>query len=80
MSTPKRAAVTFDDRYPAISEWVISHGWIELGQNEDSPSLVRALDEGGLIWESQRAYRTLDEALNALERALRKWMKEQGLE
>ena len=44
-----------------------------------SPSFVRALDEGGMVWEGQEHYPTLDAALQDLETALVAWMREQGL-
>jgi len=37
---------------------------------------VRALDEGGLIWESSDDHTTVDEALQALEKGLAAWMEE----
>ena len=39
-------ASSFEESYPNIANWVKSHGWIELGQDEYSSSLVRALNEG----------------------------------
>jgi hypothetical protein len=66
----------FEESYPNIARWVKSHGWIELGPDEYSPSLVRALDEGGMVWEGTANYGTLDEAFDALETALAEWMKQ----
>jgi hypothetical protein len=37
---------------------------------------VRALDEGGIVWESQEDDTTLDETLYALESFLAQRMKE----
>ena len=42
----------FSKAYPNIAYWVEACGWIEIGQDEYSTSLVRALDEGGMVWES----------------------------
>jgi len=44
-----------------------------------SRSFVRALDEGGIVWEGRKSYPTLDAALQALEAGLIAWMQEQGL-
>jgi hypothetical protein len=55
----------------------MEHGWIEIGQNHMSRSFVRALDEGGLVWEGQEDYATLDDALQDLEAGLAAWMREQ---
>ena len=41
----------------------MEYGWIEMGQDHMSRSFVRALDEGGLVWEGQEDYATLDDAL-----------------
>jgi len=57
----------FSEVYPNIAHWVTTQGWIEIGQDEYSSSLVRALDEGGLVWESSDEHETVDEALQALE-------------
>jgi hypothetical protein len=70
-------ASLFEESYPNIARWVKSQGWIELGRDHYRPSLVRALDEGGMVWEGSAHYGTLDEAFGALEMALAEWM-EQG--
>lgn len=41
-----------------------------------SRSLVRALDIGGMIWESSSDYEAVDDALLELEAALGRWMKD----
>ena len=69
-------ASSFEKSYPNIAHWVRSHGWIELGRDDYRPSLVRALDEGGMVWEGSALYETVDEAFNALESALAKWMEQ----
>ena len=66
-------ATSFEKSYPNKTSWVTSQGWIELGQDEYSSSLVRALDEGGMFWEGDAHYGTLDEAFDALETALAEW-------
>jgi hypothetical protein len=66
----------FSKIYPNIAHWVTTQGWIEIGQDEYSSSLVRALDEGGLVWESSEDHETVDEALQALEEGLAVWMWE----
>ena len=40
------------------------------------PSLARALDEGGMVWEGSAHYETVDEAFDALESALAEWMEQ----
>jgi hypothetical protein len=67
---------SFEESYPNIAYWVRSHGWIELGPDDYSSSLVRALDVGGMVWEGSAHYETVDEALDALESALAEWMEQ----
>ena len=54
-------------------------GWIAMGQDDMSRSCIRALDDGGLVWEGRAQYPTLEAALQALETRLAAWMHEQGL-
>jgi hypothetical protein len=42
-----------DATYPTIARWVMEYGWIEISHDDMSPSFVRALNEGGLVWEGQ---------------------------
>ena len=70
-------ASLFEKTYPNITRWVMSHGRIEMGQDDYSSSFVRALDEGGLVWEGQDDYGSMDEALQAIEEGLAEWIEEQ---
>ena len=63
--------------YPHIARWVTTHGWIEIGSDGYSRSFVRALDEGGMVWEGAETYPGLDAALGALDSALQQWLHEQ---
>ena len=56
----------FSKSYPHINWWVENQGWIELGTDENSDSLIRILDEGGMCWEDEDA-EILDEALTNAE-------------
>ncbi len=67
---------SFDKAYPNTTRWIRDRGWIEIGQTDYSNSLIRVLDEAGMIWESSGNYRTIDEAMQALETALADWMKQ----
>ncbi len=55
--------------FPTISKWVRRGGWIEIGDQGGCGFAVRAIDEGGLVFEETEA-RTLDEAMTALERGI----------
>ena len=67
-----------ETHYPTIALWVKQYGWIEIGYADYRESFIRVLDDGGLIWESQNKYKTVDEALQALETELAQWMRQQG--
>ncbi len=75
---PAINSTSFETQYPTITEWVTVHGWIEIGQDEYSRSMVRALDEGGMVWEGQAEYASMDVLFNDLEVNLAKWAKEDG--
>ena len=61
-------ATGFEQIYPNIAEWVNSYGWIEIGAAHYTSSLVRALNEGGLVWEDDDDEdATLDEILKACD-------------
>jgi hypothetical protein len=62
----------FANTFPNITRWVTERCWIEIGQDENSKSLVRAVDSGGLAWESNEKQTSIDDALHALENHLKK--------
>jgi hypothetical protein len=72
-------AQSLDATYPTIARWVQEYRWIEIGQDAMNQSFIRALDDGGMVWEGQEYYPTLDAALQDLETGLIAWMQEQGL-
>ena len=67
---------TFEARYPALTRWVQGGGWLEVGRVDWSRSLIRALDEGGLIWEGGETALTVAAALADAETALAAWFRE----
>jgi hypothetical protein len=67
---------SFERFYPNITRWVNGYGWIEIGQNDYSSSFIRVLDEGGLVWEGEDSYETMNDAMKALESGIAEWMKE----
>lgn len=73
---------SLDTRYPNIAYFVQAVGWIEIGHDDDSPltSFLRALDAGGMVWEGQDDYATLDEAFENMEQGLGAWMREAGIQ
>jgi hypothetical protein len=69
---------SLEKSYPTITRWIKSDGWIDIGQDDYRRSMVRVLDEGGLVWEGKTRYATLDELLLDLETGLANWMQENG--
>jgi hypothetical protein len=68
---------SFDQRFPVIARWVSQEeGWVEIGADDYSRSLVRALYGGGMVWEGTDAYGSLDEALRAMEAGIAAWLEE----
>lgn len=66
--------------YPTISAWVQSGGYVEIGQTSyELPDFVKALDEGGLVWEGETQYASMDAAFQALENGLAAYVEEQGV-
>jgi hypothetical protein len=72
---PQSAADSFEARYPHIASWV-RDGWIEMGRDDCGRSFVRALDIGGLAWEGDGPYASIDEALCALDAGIATWLEE----
>ncbi len=74
-------AASFERLYPHIAYFVDTIGWIEVGHDYDSPltSVIRALDQGGMVWEGQDSYQTLDEAFQDLEQALTEWFRDEKI-
>lgn len=72
-NTNQTSAASFEKSYPLITEWVTTQGWIEIGQIEGMSTFIIALDEGGMVWEGKKSYKTLDKAFQALEKGLAEW-------
>jgi hypothetical protein len=66
---------SFESAYPNLARWVHEQGWIEIGADEYSSSLIRVLDEGGMVWESEAEYDSLDAALRDADAAILAWMR-----
>ncbi len=62
----------FTEKYPNISGWVKS-GWIEIGHDGHSTSVIRVLDEGGLVWEGGTRHKSMDKVLQEAEDAIADW-------
>lgn len=65
--------------YPAIAKWVRGFGHIEIGDQEGFGFIVRAIDYGGVVFESDEPD-TLAEAMAALEKGLEAYFEQEGIE
>lgn len=69
----------FADRYPHITRWVqdglVEIGWTGFGTR----SFVRALDDGGMVWEGAAEYSSLEDALAALDAGIAGFMAKHGI-
>ena len=65
----------FAEKYPNIAGW-IKDGQIEIGRNGYSTSIIRVLDEGGLVWEGGTRYKSMDKILQEAEDAIAEWTKQ----
>ncbi|MEO1740868.1 MAG: hypothetical protein AAFR99_03560 [Cyanobacteria bacterium J06629_9] len=69
--------VSFEQAYPHITSFV-EDGCLEIGSVNyyDDDSFIRAIDEGGTIWDSSENFETLDDALAAADRGIADWYRE----
>ena len=65
--------------FPAIATWVQGYGHIEIGDQPGLGFLVRALDDGGMVFEDDKP-NTLAEAMAALEKGLAEYFEREGIE
>ncbi len=61
----------FSKLYPHIDWWVENNGWMIIGSDEESDSLLRLIDTIGVSWEDEDS-RSIDEALVKAEKFLKK--------
>jgi hypothetical protein len=66
---------SFEARYPHIASWV-QDGWIEIGHDDCGRPFLRAMDIGGVAWEGDAKYASMDEALRALDQGIAGWLEE----
>ncbi len=64
----------FTEKYPNIAGW-IKDGWIEIGRDGYSTSIIRVLDEGGLVWEGGTRHKSMDRILQEADDAIADWTR-----
>jgi hypothetical protein len=82
--SPSRRRRSLDESYPAIAQYISGWGWIEVGdvddfrKSRDRGIVARALDGGGMVWETKRPCKDSDDAFRKLELALRKKLAQES--
>lgn len=71
-----KPSISFEAQYPGIADWINRGGLIEIGPDNYTNSFIRAIDEGGTVWDSSEDYSTLDDALKALDEGIKAWIDE----
>jgi hypothetical protein len=71
---------SFEADYPTITRWIKEFGHIEIGFDSFTETFVKALDSGGMPWGGKSEYETIDQALMDLERGIKAFLQEQGLD
>jgi hypothetical protein len=79
MVKPSAEKKKVETMFPAIARYVRGYGYIEIGDQEESGFVVRAIGYGGLDFEDKRPD-TLAEAMTVLEAGLVRLFEEQGVE
>ncbi|MFZ4544411.1 MAG: hypothetical protein ACOYOA_10205 [Saprospiraceae bacterium] len=65
----------FSQKFPAVHYWLQHYGSVELGEDEDTHSLIRILDDDGILYED-RASATFDESFEEAEAFLKDYFFE----
>lgn len=65
----------FSKQYPAIHYWLENYGIIEMGEDDNTHSLLRIKDDEGLLYED-RASATFDDAMTEAEAFLKDYFFE----
>ena len=66
----------FKKSFPGLTEWVDGWGCIEIGEDGVTNSLVRLIDEGGVVWESPDNIQSLEKALQNADTFIANWIQE----
>ena len=74
--------MNLEEKYPFIASWV-ADGQIQIGQAgswySDEPQAA-VIDAGGLVWETQEPFDSLDDLFDQMEKAICDWSRQHGIE
>ncbi|HEY0984310.1 hypothetical protein, partial [Schlesneria sp.] len=79
MVRPSKQQAIVENLFPAIANWVQGCGHIEIGDQESYGFTVRAIDDGGVVFEDDKA-ETLAEAMATLEQGLANYFEQEEIE
>lgn len=66
----------FEKAYPNIAKWM-DRGYIEIGYDDGfTNTFIRVLDMGGMIFEGETKYESVDAALAEADAAIAEWYDE----
>lgn len=73
-------AQAIDERYRNIRMW-IADGGIEIGDCDSGYTTItaRVVDAGGVVWETEETFTSLEAVLDAIKAAIANWCKEKGI-
>lgn len=73
--------MTIDEKYPNIRMWM-ADGGIEIGNTDAGyrDTTATVYDEGGVVWETEETFTSLEALLDAIEAAIANWCEEHGIE
>jgi len=75
----KKTESQFESKYPHLTRFVEEEGCIEIGEDYNTSSFVRAYNEGGTVYEGESSYPNLDLALEDLDRGIKEFMEDLGI-
>ena len=70
---------TIDEKYHNIRMWM-ADGRIEIGHCDYTNVTTRVIDDGGVAWETEEPFTSLEAVLDAIETAIANWCVETGVE
>lgn len=68
-----------EEKYPFIASW-IRDGQIQVGQFESWEPMAVVIDAGGIIWQVDEEFASLDELFDQMELVIGLWCRQHGLE
>ena len=71
--------MSFEEKYPFIASWVVD-GQIHIGQTESYEPFAAVIDQGGIVWETNEPFSSLDALFDEMEKGISRWCHEHGIE